>query len=107
MHALALINFSPQNKKGSQLWMGVDAFGLNIYEQDDRLSPKITFPWGEIRNVEYHGKKVQPSILMTPYQSFTIRLFVWFFFCSFASCQVTRNRLTSSSMSQRQEYQTW
>jgi merlin protein len=38
--------------------MGVDAFGLNIYEQDDRLSPKITFPWGEIRNVEYHGKKV-------------------------------------------------
>ena len=48
----------PQNKKGSQLWMGVDAFGLNIYEQDDQLSPKITFPWGEIRNVEYHGKKV-------------------------------------------------
>jgi len=38
--------------------MGVDAFGLNIYEQDDRLSPKISFPWGEIRNVEYHGKKV-------------------------------------------------
>ena len=38
--------------------MGVDAFGLNICEQDDRLSPKISFPWGEIRNVEYHGKKV-------------------------------------------------
>lgn len=38
--------------------MGVDAFGLNIYEFDDRLSPKISFPWGEIRNVEYHGKKV-------------------------------------------------
>lgn len=38
--------------------MGVDAFGLNIYEQDDQLSPKISFPWGEIRNVEYHGKKV-------------------------------------------------
>ena len=47
-----------QNKKGTQLWLGVDAFGLNIYEQDDQLSPKITFPWGEIRNVEYHGKKV-------------------------------------------------
>ena len=47
-----------QNKKGTQLWMGVDAFGLNIYEQDDQLSPKISFPWGEIRNVEYHGKKV-------------------------------------------------
>ena len=49
---------STQNKKGTQLWMGVDAFGLNIYEQDDQLSPKISFPWGEIRNVEYHGKKV-------------------------------------------------
>ena len=36
----------------------MDAFGLNIYEQDDQLSPKISFPWGEIRNVEYHGKKV-------------------------------------------------
>lgn len=47
-----------QNKKGTQLWLGVDAFGLNIYEQDDQLSPKISFPWGEIRNVEYHGKKV-------------------------------------------------
>lgn len=47
-----------QNKKGTKLWMGVDAFGLNIYEQDDQLSPKISFPWGEIRNVEYHGKKV-------------------------------------------------
>ncbi len=37
----------------------MDAFGLNIYEQDDQLSPKISFPWGEITNVEYHGKKVK------------------------------------------------
>ena len=50
--------FVIKNKKGTQLWLGVDAFGLNIYEQDDQLSPKISFPWGEIRNVEYHGKKV-------------------------------------------------
>ena len=47
-----------QNKKGTQLWLGVDAFGLNIYNHDNRISPKISFPWGEIRNVEYHGKKV-------------------------------------------------
>ncbi len=52
------IHMHTQNKKGTQLWLGVDAFGLNIYEQDDQLSPKISFPWGEIRNVEYHGKKV-------------------------------------------------
>ena len=47
-----------QNKKGTLLWLGVDAFGLNIYNHENKLSPKISFPWGEIRNVEYHGKKV-------------------------------------------------
>lgn len=54
--------FVINNKKGTQLWLGVDAFGLNIYEQDDQLSPKISFPWGEIRNVEYHGKKVRVQV---------------------------------------------
>ena len=49
-----------QNKKGSQLYLGVDAFGLNIYEPEDKLSPKISFPWAEIKNVEYHGKRVRP-----------------------------------------------
>lgn len=28
--------FSIKNKKGSELWLGVDALGLNIYEQNDR-----------------------------------------------------------------------
>ena len=50
--------FLLQNKKGTPLWLGVDAYGLNIYNKDDKISPKISFPWGEIRNVEYHGKKV-------------------------------------------------
>lgn len=49
--------FDITNKKGTQLWLGVDAFGLNIYNHDNKISPKISFPWGEIRNVEYHGKK--------------------------------------------------
>lgn len=60
--------FVINNKKGTQLWLGVDAFGLNIYEQDDQLSPKISFPWGEIRNVEYHGKKfcIMPTDKRSP-----------------------------------------
>ncbi|CAI7995934.1 Merlin [Geodia barretti] len=60
--------FVIKNKKGTQLWLGVDAFGLNIYEQDDQLSPKISFPWGEIRNVEYHGKKfcIMPTDKRSP-----------------------------------------
>ena len=28
--------FEIKNKKGSELWLGVDALGLNIYEKDDR-----------------------------------------------------------------------
>uniref|UniRef100_A0A8C4I4V5 Moesin n=1 Tax=Dicentrarchus labrax TaxID=13489 RepID=A0A8C4I4V5_DICLA len=29
--------FSIKNKKGTELWLGVDALGLNIYEQNDKL----------------------------------------------------------------------
>lgn len=28
--------FEIKNKKGTQLWLGVDALGLNIYEHDDK-----------------------------------------------------------------------
>ncbi|XP_038630510.1 moesin a [Scyliorhinus canicula] len=49
--------FNIKNKKGSELWLGVDALGLNIYEHDDRLTPKIGFPWSEIRNISFNDKK--------------------------------------------------
>ncbi|XP_029463417.1 moesin [Rhinatrema bivittatum] len=49
--------FCIKNKKGSELWLGVDALGLNIYEQNDRLTPKIGFPWSEIRNISFNDKK--------------------------------------------------
>ncbi|KAK9534118.1 hypothetical protein VZT92_009187 [Zoarces viviparus] len=49
--------FEIKNKKGSDLWLGVDALGLNIYEKDDKLSPKIGFPWSEIRNISFNDKK--------------------------------------------------
>ncbi|POI35386.1 hypothetical protein CIB84_000862 [Bambusicola thoracicus] len=49
--------FNIKNKKGSELWLGVDALGLNIYEQNDRLTPKIGFPWSEIRNISFNDKK--------------------------------------------------
>lgn len=28
--------FEIKNKKGTQLWLGVDSLGLNIYEHDDK-----------------------------------------------------------------------
>uniref|UniRef100_A0A8C4QY83 Radixin n=1 Tax=Eptatretus burgeri TaxID=7764 RepID=A0A8C4QY83_EPTBU len=49
--------FDIRNKKGTQLWLGVDALGLNIYEHEDRLTPKIGFPWSEIRNISFSDKK--------------------------------------------------
>ncbi|XP_068436138.1 ezrin a isoform X1 [Clinocottus analis] len=49
--------FEIKNKKGSDLWLGVDALGLNIYEKMDKLSPKIGFPWSEIRNISFNDKK--------------------------------------------------
>ncbi|KAM6917374.1 ezrin-like [Lycodopsis pacificus] len=49
--------FEIKNKKGSDLWLGVDALGLNIYEKDDKLSPKIGFPWSEIRRISFSEKK--------------------------------------------------
>nr|XP_029733268.1 moesin/ezrin/radixin homolog 1 isoform X3 [Aedes albopictus] len=49
--------FEIRNKKGTELWLGVDALGLNIYEKDDRLTPKIGFPWSEIRNISFNDRK--------------------------------------------------
>ncbi|XP_075893706.1 ezrin b [Nelusetta ayraudi] len=46
-----------KNKKGSDLCLGVDALGLNVYEKDDKLTPKIGFPWSEIRNISFNDKK--------------------------------------------------
>lgn len=49
--------FSIKNKKGTDLWLGVDALGLNVYEREDQLTPKIGFPWSEIRNISFNDKK--------------------------------------------------
>lgn len=49
--------FDIRNKKGTDLWLGVDALGLNIYEKDDKMTPRIGFPWSEIRNISFNDKK--------------------------------------------------
>lgn len=36
----------------------MDALGLHIYEPDNRLTPKCSFPWNEIRNISYSDKEV-------------------------------------------------
>lgn len=49
--------FDIKNKKGTDLLLGVDALGLNVYEKDDKLTPRIGFPWSEIRNISFNDKK--------------------------------------------------
>jgi merlin protein len=50
----------------------VDALGLNIYEKNDRLSPKISFPWSEIRNISFHDRRftIKPIDKKSPDFSF-------------------------------------
>ncbi|XP_052592331.1 merlin isoform X3 [Peromyscus californicus insignis] len=50
--------FAIRNKKGTELLLGVDALGLHIYDPENRLTPKISFPWNEIRNISYSDKEI-------------------------------------------------
>lgn len=60
--------FEIKNKKGTDLWLGVDSLGLNIYEKDNRMTPKIGFPWSEIRNISFNDKRfvIKPTEKKAP-----------------------------------------
>ncbi|XP_037872391.1 merlin isoform X2 [Bombyx mori] len=49
--------FAIKNKKDTELYLGVTALGLNIYEKDNKLTPKTTFPWSEIKHISFDDKK--------------------------------------------------
>ncbi|CAH8601255.1 unnamed protein product [Dicrocoelium dendriticum] len=57
------VYFPIKNVKQTPLWLGVDSLGINIYEAEDRLAPKISFPWNEIRKLAYSHSKftVKPT----------------------------------------------
>lgn len=54
MYGITYYNIS--NKKGTDLLLGVDALGINVYDKGDRFSPKINFPWSEINRISYQGE---------------------------------------------------
>lgn len=76
-----------QNKKDTELWLGVTALGLNIYEKENKLTPKTTFTWSEIRHISFDDKKftIKPVEKSSPN-------FVFF------SKKVRMNKLVSFSM---------
>eukprot|EP00048_Salpingoeca_helianthica_P002831 m.61195 g.61195 ORF g.61195 m.61195 type:complete len:583 (+) comp12331_c0_seq2:54-1802(+) len=67
--------FEIKNKKETGLFLGVDALGLNVYSKEDKLSPKTTFPWGEIRHISYSDKKftIKSTDDKTDFSFFTVR----------------------------------
>jgi len=49
--------FEIRNKKGTRLWLGVHNLGMDIYEEHNKVTPRLGFPWGEIRNISFNDKK--------------------------------------------------
>ncbi|XP_063059070.1 NF2, moesin-ezrin-radixin like (MERLIN) tumor suppressor b isoform X2 [Engraulis encrasicolus] len=46
-----------QNKRDTELLLGVDAQGLHIYSPNSKLTPNKSFPWSGIRNISYSEKE--------------------------------------------------
>uniref|UniRef100_A0A6Q2WQV1 FERM domain-containing protein n=1 Tax=Esox lucius TaxID=8010 RepID=A0A6Q2WQV1_ESOLU len=46
-----------QNKRDTDLQLGVDAQGLHIYSPNSKLNPNKSFPWSGIRNISYSEKE--------------------------------------------------
>lgn len=52
------VNYFPiMNKKKTNIYLGVDALGLNVYDRSNKIIPKIGFPWSEIRNIAFSDRK--------------------------------------------------
>ncbi|OQR68523.1 merlin-like [Tropilaelaps mercedesae] len=56
------------NRKDTDLWLGVSAVGLKIYNKDNKLAPIVTFPWSDIRNISFDDKKfnIKPADKNSP-----------------------------------------
>eukprot|EP00041_Stephanoeca_diplocostata_P027387 m.752003 g.752003 ORF g.752003 m.752003 type:complete len:357 (+) comp23168_c0_seq49:209-1279(+) len=49
--------FEITNKKGTRLYLGVHNLGMDIYELNNKVTPRLGFPWAEIRNISFNDKK--------------------------------------------------
>ncbi len=57
------VNYFPiLNKKGTEMLLGVDALGINVYDKNNKLTPKISFPWSEIKKVSYDKEKFKVKL---------------------------------------------
>lgn len=49
--------FEVTNKKGTKMFLGVHNMGMDIYEANNQVTPRLGFPWAEIRNISFNDKK--------------------------------------------------
>lgn len=49
--------FPITNSGGTELFLGITAQGLHVYEKTNKLTPKTTFTWCEIRNISFKNRK--------------------------------------------------
>jgi len=49
--------FEVTNKKKTNLWLGVHNLGMDVYEYSNKVTPRLGFPWSEIRNISFNDKK--------------------------------------------------
>jgi hypothetical protein len=45
--------FDVKNKKGTEVVLGIDALGINVYAKNNKLNPQINFPWSEIDRIKF------------------------------------------------------
>lgn len=62
--------FEVTNKKGTKLWLGVHNLGMDIYEYSNKVTPRLGFPWTEIRNISFNDKKFKISMVNKEAPSF-------------------------------------
>jgi radixin len=60
--------FPIKNRKGTDLYLGVDALGINVYERENKLTPRIGFPWSEISNISFNNRNftIKPNDKKSP-----------------------------------------
>jgi len=52
------INYFPiKNANQTQLWIGIQPTGISVYNQDNKLTPVVSFIWSEIKNISFKNKK--------------------------------------------------
>ena len=49
--------FKIKNKKGTELWLGVEPFGLKVFPKEQKIQPDTVFRWSEIMDFSINANK--------------------------------------------------